>query len=218
MFVNRKDAGEQLGKALEKYKSMDTVILGIPRGGIEVGYYVALHLDGDFNTLIVRKLGYPQQPEAAFGAVAEDGSLYLDPWSNQYLNKEIIEHVISNEKEEIQRQIKTYRQDKILPDLSGRVVILVDDGIASGATLFAAIKMCRKQNLQKLIVAAPVSGVSKLSKLEDKADELIILEKRKKFFAVSEGYVEFANLNDKQVQYFLDQWKQNTGNKIPPER
>jgi len=206
MFVNRKDAGEQLGKALEKYQSKHPIIFGIARGGIEVGYYAAQHLNCDFEPIIVRKLGYPRQPEAAFGAIAEDGSLYLDPWSNQYLNKEIIEQVIKNEKEEIQRRIETYRRGEKLTDLKDRVVILIDDGIATGSTLFAAIEMCKKQQPHKLVVAVPVSGYQKLAKIRAKADDVIILEKREDFFAVSEGYVDFANLNDKQVQYFMDQW------------
>ncbi|HKK45215.1 MAG TPA: phosphoribosyltransferase family protein [Balneolaceae bacterium] len=218
MFINRKDAGEQLGEKLEKYQSMHPLILGIPRGGIEVGYYAALHLECDFDTIIVRKLGYPQQPEAAFGAIAEDGTLYLDPWLNQYINKEIIEQVVGSEKEEIHRRIKEYRHGRRLPDLKERVVILIDDGIASGATLFAAIEMCRKRHPGKLVVAAPVSGTAKLSKFKAKVDELIILEKREKFFAVSEGYVDFANLNDKQVKYFLEQWQQKISNEVPPDQ
>lgn len=210
MFVNRKDAGEQLGKALEKYQSENPIILGIPRGGIEVGYYAAQHLDCDFEPIIVRKLGYPRQPEAAFGAIAEDGSLYLDPWSNQYLNKEIIEQVIENEKEELQRRIEMYRNGKKLSDLQNRIAILIDDGIATGATLFAAIEMCKKRRPEKLVIAAPVSGYQKLAKIKAKADDVIILEKREKFFAVSDGYVDFANLNDKQVRYFMDQWQKKS--------
>ncbi|MGD8747032.1 MAG: phosphoribosyltransferase family protein [Balneolaceae bacterium] len=218
MFINREDAGKKLGKALDKYKSMNPIILAIPRGGIEVGFYAAKRLDCDFEPIVIRKLGYPQQPEAAFGAVAEDGSLYLDPWSNQYLSKEIIERVIGEEKEEIQRRIKAYRQGRRLPDLKDRVVILVDDGIASGATIFAALTMCRKHEPEKLIIAAPVSGKTRLTKLSAKADELVILEKREHFFAVSEGYREFTNLSDSQVLELLKQWQQYSKKGVPPEQ
>ncbi|SMO49131.1 phosphoribosyltransferase [Fodinibius sediminis] len=207
MFENRQDAGNQLGEALEEYQAMQPLMLGIPRGGIEVGYYAALHLECDFDAIIVRKLGYPQQPEAAFGALAEDGSLYLDPWSNRYLNKEIINRVKEREKNEIQRRIRMYRAGGSLASLENRIVILIDDGIASGATVFAAIAMCQKQNPQKLIVAAPVSGYSKLSKLSAQTDEVIILEKYRDFFAVSQGYRNFGNLTDEEVLHFMKLWR-----------
>lgn len=217
MFNNRKDAGEKLGKALKKYEDSHPILLGIPRGGVEVGYYAAIELDCDFDIIIVRKLGHPQQPEAAFGALAEDGSLYLDPWSNQYLSKEIIEEIIGQEKEEIHRRINKYRGGRKLADLKDRTVIIIDDGIATGATLFAAIYMCRKQEPEKLIVAAPVSGKGHLSKINAKTDEVVILEKRDHFYAISQGYQDFTNLNDQQVLHFLDLWRQNLANKIQPE-
>ncbi len=188
--------------------------MGIPRGGIEVGYYAAQHLKCDFDAIVVRKLGYPFQPEAAFGALAEDGSLYLDPWSNKYLTKELIETVVSKEEKEIKRRIETYRNGEELPDLTDRIVILVDDGIATGATVFAAIEACRKEEPQWLVVAAPVASTHIASKLERKTDEIIILEQRRKFFAVSEAYEEFTNLSDKEVVYFMDlgQTKANSHN------
>jgi len=207
MFANREDAGNKLGKTLKKFKPEKPLILGIPRGGIEVGYYAALQLNSDFDAIIVRKLGYPQQPEAAFGALAEDGSLYLDPWSDKYLNKEIIENVITKEKREIERRIKKYRGGKDLPSLNDRVVILVDDGIATGATVFAAIAMCRKQAPRQLVVAAPVSGVSRLSKLEEEVDEVIIPQKKEQFYAVSQEYREFSNLSDQEVMHFMNLWQ-----------
>lgn len=206
MFKNRKHAGIELGNALEKYKGMDPIILAIPRGGIVVGYYAALHLRCDFDVIIVRKLGFPQQPEAAFGAIAEDGSLYFDPWSNKFLSKAIIEKVEQKEKKELQRRMQEYRKGKELKDLKNRVVIIVDDGIASGATIFAAIKMCRKQNPEKLVVAAPVSGLTKLSKLKAEADDVVILEKREDLFAVSEGYLDFSNLTDAEVVHYMSMW------------
>lgn len=218
MFLNRKDAGEKLGEAIKKYESLHPILLGIPRGGVEIGYYAALELDCDFDTIVVRKLGHPQQPEAAFGAIAEDGSLYLDPWSDKHLSKKTIEEIVEKEKKEIERRIHQYRKGRKLKNLEDRVVILLDDGIATGATIFAAISMCRKQQPKKLIVAAPISGKQKLSKLEEKVDELIILEKRERFFAVSEGYRDFTNLDDKEVLHYLTLWEQDTAKKTPPNQ
>lgn len=210
MYLNRKDAGNKLGKALEKFRSAHPLILGIPRGGVEVGYYVALHLECEFDVVIIRKLGHPQQPEAAFGALAEDGSLFLHPSTRKYVSRTDINNVVEQEKTEIKRRIDTYRKGKDLPNLTDRVVILVDDGIATGATLFAALTMCRKRNPDKLIVAAPVSGHGMVSKLEEKADEVIIPEKKDSFFAVSQGYQDFMNLADKQVIHFLELWREKS--------
>ena len=218
MYINREDAGTQLGQALEPIKPHRPILLGIPRGGVEVGFYAARHLDCDFDTIVVRKLGYPQQPEAAFGALAEDGSLYLDPWSDKYLNKEIIQEVIKKEQQEIQRRIKKYRLGNKFPSLSGRVVVLVDDGIATGATVFAALLMCRKQSPQKLIVAAPISGLNRLSKLEHEADEVIIPEKHQQFTAVSQGYRDFLNLSDEEVLHFMQLWRSQKAGKLEPPR
>ncbi|MFH5884107.1 phosphoribosyltransferase [Halalkalibaculum sp. DA3122] len=210
MFENRKEAGIELGKALKKYKSARPVVLAIPRGGVEVGYYVARALECDFDVIITRKLGYPQQPEAAFGALAEDGSLYLDPWSNQYLTRDIITNVQAKENKEIQRRILKYRNGKELPSLRNRVVILVDDGIATGATIFAALRMCRKHQSKKIVIAAPVSGLTRLTALEAEADEVVILDKYQYLAAVSQGYRNFTNLSDEAVQRYLSNWRNQT--------
>ncbi len=214
MFQNREDAGKQLGRALEKYQQERPLILSIPRGGVEVGYYAALHLECDFDVIIVRKLGHPQQPEAAFGALAEDGSLYLNPWSNKYLTKEIIEKVIKREKKEIQRRIKEYRRGQPLPDLTDRVVILLDDGIATGSTIFAAINMCRTKNPKKVVVAAPVAGIRQARKIASKTAEIVILSKREQFYAVSQAYKNFVNVADKKVIHFMEQWHKKAAQKV----
>ncbi|MCW9705706.1 phosphoribosyltransferase [Fodinibius salsisoli] len=206
MFADRKQAGVALGKALQKYEKVKPIVLAIPRGGVVVGYYVALALECDFDVIITRKLGYPEQPEAGFGAIAEDGSLYLDPWSNRYISKDIITKVQAREAKEVQRRIQTYRDDRVLPTLEGRVVILVDDGIATGATMMAAIRMCTKKNAEKIVVAAPVSAIKRISKLEGEADEVIILFKSKQLTAVSQGYRDFSNLSDEDVIPYLKKW------------
>lgn len=214
MFLNREDAGQKLGEALKEFNFETALVLGIPRGGIEVGYYVASVLKCDFDVIVVRKLGLPQQPEAAFGALAEDGSLYLDPWSKNYVTKEMIEKVIDREEKEIERRINIYREGKELTDLKNRVVILVDDGIATGSTIFAAIDMCQKLKPYKLVVAAPVSGRRQVKKLEARTDEVIILDQKKEFNAVSQGYVNFANLSDQEVVHFMKLWREKKDKKI----
>ncbi|MGM0545441.1 MAG: phosphoribosyltransferase [Bacteroidota bacterium] len=214
MFKNREDAGKQLGKALEKYQSERPLILGIPRGGVEVGYHVALTLDCDFDVIVVRKLGHPQQPEAAFGALAEDGSLYLNPWSNKYLTKKSIEKVMRREQKEIGRRIEAYRQGQALPELTDRLVVLVDDGIATGSTISAAINMCGKKHPKKVVVAAPVAGIRQVRKIAPKVDEIVILSKREEFYAVSQAYINFSNLADNEVIYFMEQWRKKAAPKV----
>ena len=207
MFTDRKDAALKLAKALEKYKDKNAVVLGIPRGGAETAYYVALHLNAEFSLLVSRKLGHPANPEYAFGAIAEDGSIYLNPSSSGQLSGETIQEVVDEQKKEITRRITILRQGKPLPELKGRIVILVDDGIATGATLFAAIEMCKKRNAGKLIVAAPVSGYEMEEELADKADEVVILEKPDDYFAVSQAYLSFYNLTDEDALKFMQRWE-----------
>lgn len=211
MFTDRKDAALQLAKALEKYKDKNAVVLGIPRGGAETAYYVALHLHAELSLLVSRKLGHPSNPEFAFGAIAEDGSIYLSPSARQELSEEALNAVVDEQKKEIERRIKILREGKSLPELKGRTVILVDDGIATGATIFAAIKMCKKRNAGKIIVASPVSGYDMEGELAKKADEVVILEKPGDYYAVSQAYLSFYNLTDQDALKFMQRWESQKG-------
>lgn len=207
MFIDRKDGGMQLAEALEKYKGKSVIVLGIPRGGAETAYYVAKHLNAEFSLIISRKLGFPDNSEAAFGAIAEDGSTYLNNRALRYLSQDTIATSIDTQKQEIKRRIIQLRQGKPLPELKGKVVILVDDGIATGATVLAAIAMCRKMKVKKIVVAAPISGQDTAALLEEKADEVLILEKPEGYWAVSQGYEYFYNLSDKEVQQIMERWE-----------
>ncbi len=211
MFTNRKDAALKLAKALEKYKDKNAVVLGIPRGGAETAYYVALHLNAEFSLLVSRKLGHPANPEYAFGAIVEDGSIYLNPSSSGQLSDETIQEVVDEQKKEISRRITILRQGKPLPELKGRTVILVDDGIATGATIFAAIEMCKKRKAGKIIIAAPVSGYDMEYQLAEKADEVVILEKPDDYYAVSQAYQVFYNLTDEDALKFMQRWESEKG-------
>ncbi len=206
MFKNRKEAGELLAKSLESYRIEHPVVLGIPRGGVETAYYVAAHLNCELSVIVTRKLGYPTNPEAAFGAMAEDGSLYLSAYAAGKLTKQEIEKVMENERQEIQRRVQEYRNGRPLPDLLNRTVIVVDDGIATGATLFASLEMCRKLHPAKIVAAAPVAGPDMAKRIGNKADDIVILETPENFYAVSQVYDEFSGLSDYDVKRFLKHW------------
>lgn len=207
MFKDRKDAALQLAEALEKYKDKNAVVLGIPRGGAETAFYVALHLHAEFSLLVSRKLGHPGNPEYAFGAIAEDGSVYLSPTARLELSEETITAVEEEQEKEIERRIKILRKGKPLPELKGRTVILVDDGIATGATIFAAIELCKKRDAGRIVVAAPVSGFDMEEKLLKKVDDVVILEKPDGFYAVSQVYEMFYNLSDDDALEFMERWE-----------
>ena len=204
MFANRTDAGERLAEALKKYHEEQPLILAIPRGGVVIGSIVAHELNADFSVIITRKLGLPTHPETAFGAIAEDKSLYLDPSVREMLSKEMIEEVIRKEEKEIKRRINQYRKGNPLPPLKDRTVILVDDGIATGSTLFVAIDLCKKQKAGKIIVAAPVSGTKVRDKLKSKVDEVVILEIPEDYYAVSQTYEDFKNLSDNETLQWIE--------------
>ncbi|HEX8039785.1 MAG TPA: phosphoribosyltransferase family protein, partial [Chryseosolibacter sp.] len=207
MFQDRKEAGEKLAIALEKFRNTNPVILGIPRGGAETAYYVARHLNAELALLVSRKLGFPFDPEAAFGAVAEDGSVYISDTRRHSLSANEINESLKEEKKEIKRRIQALRRGRPLPDLDGRTIILVDDGIATGATLFAAVELCRKQKAAKIVVAAPIAGRAVESVLRSRADDVVILETPPSYHAVSQGYRFFEDLTDQEAVDFADRWE-----------
>lgn len=212
-FRDRKDAGEHLAFALEKYKNQNPLVIGIPRGGVETAYYVAKYLNAEMTLIVTRKLGYPINPEFAFGALAEDGSLYLSQMATINLSEEARNEVIEKQKIEIQRRIQKLRGGKPLPAIKGRTVIIVDDGIATGATLFATIMVCQNQKAGKIVVAAPISGYEMLETLEEKVDDVVILETPFDYHAVSQGYDDFYNLTDEEALEFLEKWQQEFSQK-----
>jgi putative phosphoribosyl transferase len=213
MFIDRTDAGIQLGKALTKYKGQDTIVLAIPRGGVEIGYQVAKALDAPLSLIIARKLPLPWSPEAGFGAVAEDGSAWLVPRFKSILPQEVSEKIIAEQTAEIRRRIDVLRAGRELPDISGRTVILVDDGIAMGSTMRASVQYCRNQEAGNVIVAAPVTGRDTAGDMEEIADEVIILETPPYFQAVAQVYRKWYDVPDEEVLEIMGKAeKEGSGN------
>jgi putative phosphoribosyl transferase len=186
MFEDRKDAGRKLAKALEAYKGCNGIVLAIPRGGVEVAYYVARHLRLPMSLVIVRKLPFPDNPEAGFGAVAEDGGIFFANNFHDRVPPSTAEVIIEKQKEELTRRINVLRAGKPLPVLKGKTVILVDDGIAMGSSMQVAVMLCKNQLAKKIVVAVPVAGSESASELEQMADDIIVLEKPASFWAYQE--------------------------------
>jgi putative phosphoribosyl transferase len=206
MFNDRSDAGIQLASRLKEYKDKKGVlVLALPRGGVITGYEIARHLNAPLDIVIVRKIGFPGQPELAIGAVSETGTVVLNDYiiSGYGVSKEYIETEVSRQKEEITRRVKLYRKGKWLSGLEGKTVILVDDGIATGATMKVAIATLREEKLNKLVVALPVAPSSVAEEIEKMVDEFICIETPIDFMAVGSYYYDFTQVSDKEVVELL---------------
>jgi putative phosphoribosyl transferase len=199
MFNDRKDAGQKLGKALINYKGLDALVLAIPRGGVEVGYYVAEKLEIPLSLIVVRKLPFPLNPEAGFGAIAEDGSIFFVDSAYSKKSLKVTKEIIEGQKRELKRRIEDLRAGKPLPEISGKIVILVDDGIAMGSTMQAAIMLCRNRNAKKVVASAPVAGPATVKELDKVADDVVVLEKPPFFRAVAEVYRRWYDVGDGEV-------------------
>lgn len=206
MFKDRTDAGVQLSSRLKEYKDKEGVIvLALPRGGVVTGYEIAQHLNTPLDIVIVRKIGFPGQPELGIGAVSETGSIVLNDYiiSGYGVSKEYIEREVSRQQEEIARRVKLYRKGKWLAGLKGKTIILVDDGVATGATMKAAITTLKEEKLNKLIVALPVAPSSVAEEIEKMVDEFICIETPFDFMAVGSYYDNFTQVSDKEVVEIL---------------
>jgi putative phosphoribosyl transferase len=199
MFADRRDAGRKLALALKKYRGQNVLVLAIPRGGVEVGYQVAEYLNADFSILISRKLPFPDNPEAGFGAIAEDGSVFIAADAAVWLSGEQIERIEREQIKEINRRIEVLRKGKSLPEMTGRTVILVDDGLAMGSTMRAAIMLCRRKKAGKIVVAVPVAGERVADEVSRIADEIAVLEMPWNFMAVAQVYENWYDVSDAEV-------------------
>jgi len=212
MFADRRDAGVQLISRLKEYKDQQGVIvLALPRGGVATGYEIARSLNIPLDIVIVRKIGFPGQPELGIGAVSETGTVVLNTSiiSTYGVPKEYIEREVSRQKEEISRRVKLYRKGKRLPSLEGKTVILVDDGVATGATIKSAITTLKEENLKKLIVALPVAPPGVVKELEQMVDLFICIETPFDFMAVGSYYHDFTQVSDEEVINFLERSAKN---------
>ncbi|RLC41378.1 MAG: phosphoribosyltransferase [Candidatus Coatesbacteria bacterium] len=213
MFEDRTDAGEKLARALEKYKNEGVLVLAIPRGGVEVGYQVAKYLNADLSIVVTRKLPLPHNPEAGFGAIAENGSAFIFEDAKRWLSEDQVEKVIEEQKREVVRRVRALRGGRPLPVIKGRTVILVDDGIAMGSTMIASIILCKSKGAGKIIVASPVSSEEVANQIGRMVDEIVVLTKPPYFRAVAQVYRYWYDVPDKEVINILDRWEKEKDKK-----
>ena len=205
-FADRHDAGVEVGKLLEpKYKDRNALVLGIPRGGVVIAYEVARLIHGELSLVITKKLPHPLQQELAIGAVAEDGSSFLTSLARG-VSRAAVHNILRMQEQEIQSRIERFRQGKSLPEMHNRIVIIADDGIATGSTIVPAIKLCRKRNAAVVIVAAPVSGTRYVSEIDELADEVVIVEQPEDFLAVGQVYEDFHHMADQEVIALMEKF------------
>ena len=212
IFPDRAEAGRVLGLKLSQYAGReDVIVLGLPRGGVPVAYEVAQALRVPLDVFIVRKLGVPGFEELAVGAIASGGVRVLnEEVANALPNRdEIIEAVTQRESAELERREHEYRDGRPPPDLQGKTVILIDDGLATGATMRAALTALRKHGVAKIIVAVPVGPPETCREFEDVADEVVCASAPEFFQAVGQYYEDFSQTSDQQVRDLLARAAQN---------
>jgi len=204
VFKDRVDAAKRLAKKLEWLKKEDPVILAIPRGGVVTGDVISSELGVKLDIVVSRKIGAPHNPELAIGAVTHDGSYFPNVDITTMLNvpQKYVDSEISAQIKEIERRLMKFRGTKEY-HLEGRTVVLVDDGIATGATMFVAIQWVKKQNPKQLIVAIPVGPKETIDQMNKVVDKVVILQAPVYFNAVGEFYREFDQVDDYQVQEIM---------------
>ncbi|WP_067901396.1 phosphoribosyltransferase [Nocardia vaccinii] len=204
-FQDRAEAGRRLAERLEPLRAADVVVLGLPRGGVPAAFEVARRLDAPLDVIVVRKLGVPHQPELAFGAIGEDGVRVINTSVVQQarLTDDEMARVEQSERSELERRAVRFRAGRARIDLSGRTAVIVDDGVATGATARAACQVARAHGAARIVLAVPVASRAALHILRREADEVICLAQPMLFYAVGEWYRQFGQTSDREVVELL---------------
>ncbi|MFC4248191.1 phosphoribosyltransferase [Natribaculum luteum] len=206
MFADRTEAGERLAEDLGRRDVEADVVLGIPRGALPVARPVADELDADLDVVVASKIGAPGNPELAVGAVASDGSV----WRNDDLiarlgvPEDYLERERENEAEYAREKAERYRDDGHVPDLEGKRVVVVDDGVATGATARACLRLVREAGADHVVLAVPVGPPDSLEEISTEADEIVALERPRSFGAVGQFYRNFGQVSDEEAMTYLE--------------
>ena len=218
-FRDRKEAGKLLAAQLAAYANQqDLIVLALPRGGVPVGFEIAQALHVPIDVIVVRKLGVPGQEELAMGAIATGGIRILNKDVVQFLNipDEVIDEITAQELQELERREHLYRGERPAYDVGGRTVILVDDGIATGATMHAAVAAIKQRQPTRIIIAVPTAAPSTCNEFAAEVDELVCVIRPEPFIAVGYWYRQFSQTSDEEVRSLLEQANQRTS--IIPRR
>ncbi len=206
LFRDRTEAGQVLAGRLSGYANRpDVLVLALPRGGVPVAYEVAQVLHAPLDVFLVRKLGVPGREELAMGAIASGGVRVLneDVVRALGISPEVIKSVAAGELHELTRRERLYRGDRPLPDVTGRTIILVDDGLATGSTMRAAVAALRRRNPKRIIVAVPVGSAETCNEFQGEADEVVCARTPEPFYAVGQWYEDFTQTTDEEVHDML---------------
>jgi len=206
-FRDRREAGQELAQELSDYAGRDDmVVLGLPRGGVPVAFEVAKALKAPLDVFVVRKLGVPQNPELAMGAIASGGVRVMneDVVGSMAVSEETIERVEDEEREKLEKREEIYRGARPGVALGGKTVLLVDDGLATGATMRAAVSALRKHEPETIVVAVPTAPAQTCADFEDEADEVICLTTPRPFFGVGGAYDVFSQTSNEEVRRLLE--------------
>jgi putative phosphoribosyl transferase len=206
-FVDRRDAGRVLASRLTKYAAArnDVIVLALPRGGVPVAYEVASALGAPMDVFLVRKLGTPGHRELAMGAIASGGVRVINEDVVQWygIPEAAIDRIALEEQEELERREREYRDDRPVPDLANKIVILIDDGLATGSTMRAAAQAMRARHPARVVVAVPVGAPQTCAELAAVADEVICVRTPEPFSAVGQWYLNFEQIDDAEVRELL---------------
>jgi putative phosphoribosyl transferase len=207
IFTNRQEAGQKLAARLGKYAEReDTIVLGVPRGGVPIAFEVASALNLPLDVFVLRKLGVPGHEELAFGAIGSGGVRFLDRdiVESVGLSELMIEMVTRAERAELDRRERVYRGGRPPLDVRGRTVILVDDGIATGSSLKAGVRALRQMQPEAIVIAVPVAPPSTVNRLKRDVDDVVCVETPERFYGVGQFYADFAQVTDEEVNELLD--------------
>lgn len=210
VFLSREDAADQLADMLQKYKdNKESIIIALPRGGVVLGHILAKKLHLPLDIVAPRKIGAPNNPELAIGAICE-GKVFLNTQLVKIMGIDsvYIEKISEKEKKEEERRIKLYRKNKKPLNLKNKIVILIDDGIATGATIHVAIDAIRQHKPAKIIVAIPVASPEAIQKIKEIVNEVICLQTPAEFMAISQFYKQFPQIEDEKVIKLLQEGEQ----------
>jgi putative phosphoribosyl transferase len=201
LFRDRTHAGRELARELERYRGDRPIVVGLPRGGMPVAYEVARALGAPLDVWIVRKVGAPLQPELGIGAVAEGGELYVDPRIAAAVGEteEHLQRVVDEKLREVERRVRLFRGDRPRPDVRGRTVLVIDDGIATGGTARVAVRSIKRAGAGRVVLATPVGAAPTLAELRDEADEIVVLYAPYDLVAIGEHYIDFVQTSDQEV-------------------